>query len=274
MPGEADPLYVLARRTLLDALAALEPHLGSIIVIGAQAVYVHTGPAGLAVAEFTTDADLAVAPEFLAENPDLGDLLEAGGFEPQRDPGMWKTPDGVHLDLLVPDAVAGPGRRGARLPGHSKRAARRAKGIEGALVDSDVHDIGALGSTDDRSIRAAVAGPAALFVAKIHKIAERVDEPNRLVDKDALDVLRILRAIPTARLTERLQRLLDSGIARGVTIEALTLSDGLLGQVGSPGPQMAARASGGLEDPDVVAASLAALWSDLSEQLEARGATR
>jgi hypothetical protein len=267
MPGEPDPLYVLARRALLDGLFALEPHLGSIIVIGAQAVYLHTGPAELAVAEFTTDADLAIAPEFLAENPSLGDLLEAGGFERQLDPGMWRTRDGVHVDLLVPDAVAGPGQRGARLPGHGKRAARRAKGIEGVLVDSDLHDINALDPADDRSIRVAVAGPAALFVAKIHKIAERVGAPDRLVSKDALDVLRIMRAIPTAQLSGGLRGLLDSEIARGVTIEALTFADGLLDDADSPGPQMAARAAGGLEDPDVVAASLAALWSDLSDQL-------
>lgn len=49
MLGEPDPLYVLARQALLDGLAALEPHLNSIVVIGAQAVYLHTGPADLAV---------------------------------------------------------------------------------------------------------------------------------------------------------------------------------------------------------------------------------
>lgn len=114
MPGEPDPLYVLARRALLDGLSALEPHLNSIIVIGAHAVYLHTGPADVAVAEFTTDADLAIAPEFLADNPGLGDLLEAHGFVLQDDPGKWKTADGIQVDLLVPDALAGPGRRGAR----------------------------------------------------------------------------------------------------------------------------------------------------------------
>src|SRR5258708_38547301 len=90
MPGEPDPLYVLARRALLDGLSALDPHLGSIIVIGAQAVYLHTGPAEFAVAEFTTDADLAIAPEFLADNPGLGDLLEADGFTLQDHPACGK----------------------------------------------------------------------------------------------------------------------------------------------------------------------------------------
>lgn len=101
-------------------------------------------------------------------------------------------------------------------------------------------------------------------MAKIHKIAERLDEPDRLVEKDALDVLRLLQAVPTDRLVDGLRRLLDSEVARDVTTEALTLAAELLARPDSPGPLMAAQAAGGLEDHDVVAASLATLWSDLS----------
>jgi hypothetical protein len=36
--------YIEARRTLLDALDALESHRDSLVLIGAQAVYLHTGP--------------------------------------------------------------------------------------------------------------------------------------------------------------------------------------------------------------------------------------
>lgn len=269
MPGEPDPNYVLARRALLDGLMALEPHLASLVVVGAQAVYLHTGSADLAVAELTTDADLAIAPELLAENPNIPDLLEAANFELQDDPGRWKTPDGIQVDLLVPDAVAGPGRRGARLPGHGKKAARRAKGIEGALVDFEVREIGALDPADDRACRVAVASPAALFVAKIHKIAERVDEPDRLVEKDALDVLRLLRTIRTEDLVAGLERLLETDVARAATVEAIALAADLLGTLRAPGPQMAARAAGGLEDPTVVATSLSTLWSDLATAMDA-----
>ncbi|HEX9969618.1 MAG TPA: hypothetical protein VGB03_05725 [Acidimicrobiales bacterium] len=268
MTGEPDPLYVLARRALLDVLAALEPHLDSIILIGAQAVYMHTGQVDLAVAEFTTDADLAIAPEFLADTPSIGDLLEADKFVLQDDPGKWKTADGIQVDLLVPDALAGPGRRGARIPGHGNRVARRSRGIEGALVDSEVRGISALDLADQRSFRVAVAGPAALFVAKVHKISERVNDPDRLVEKDALDVLRILRSAPTQRLAEGFRGLLDSDIAHGVATEGLALATELMSYPDSPGPQMAARAAGGLEDPDVVAASLATLWSDLWNEVQ------
>lgn len=46
MPGAPDPLYVAARRGLLDALDAVSHHLDAVILAGAQAVYIHTGEAG------------------------------------------------------------------------------------------------------------------------------------------------------------------------------------------------------------------------------------
>ncbi len=45
MPGAPDPLYVRPRSALLDVLEALEPHLDAVVLVGAQAVYVHTGKA-------------------------------------------------------------------------------------------------------------------------------------------------------------------------------------------------------------------------------------
>lgn len=268
MRGEPDSLYILARRALLDGLEALEPHLDSLIVIGAQAVYLHTGPAGLAIAEFTTDADLAIAPEFLATEPSIESLLEGGGFELQEDPGKWRTADDIQVDLLVPEALAGPGRRGARLPGHGKRAARRAKGIEGTLVDFETREITALDPTDARSFRVAIAGPAALLVAKIHKIAERVDKPDRLVEKDALDVLRLFRVVPTLDLADGLQRLARDDVAATVTREAIILVRTLVVSPGAPAQRMAARAAGGSEDPTTVARSLQILASDLIDHVE------
>jgi hypothetical protein len=38
-----DELYVIARRVLLDALEALGEHREATILVGAQAVYLHTG---------------------------------------------------------------------------------------------------------------------------------------------------------------------------------------------------------------------------------------
>ena len=56
MSGLPDPLYVQARRVLLDATDALADQLDAIVLVGAQAIYLRTGDADLAVAEYTTDA--------------------------------------------------------------------------------------------------------------------------------------------------------------------------------------------------------------------------
>jgi hypothetical protein len=53
-----DPIYVEARRVLLDALTALAPQGSAVIVAGAQAVYLRAGDADVAVAPYTTDGDL------------------------------------------------------------------------------------------------------------------------------------------------------------------------------------------------------------------------
>ncbi len=82
----------------------------------------------------------------------LAELMNAGGFVPDQHPGSWLSPDGISVDLMVPEALAGAGSRGARLGTHGKRVARRAKGLEGALVDRDRMTIAALDPTDDRSV--------------------------------------------------------------------------------------------------------------------------
>lgn len=134
---ELDPRHVAARRVLLDALTALAPQAGAVIVAGAQAVYLRTGELDLPVAPFTTDGDLALDPSLLVGEPALEALMRGAGFDLVRidghvEPGIWEVvvPVGgidaaVAVDLIVPEGVAvGPGRRGARLGPHGKRAAR------------------------------------------------------------------------------------------------------------------------------------------------------
>ncbi len=263
MPGGPDPLYVMARRALLDALDALRPHLDAVVLVGAQAIYMHTGDADLAVAEYTTDADLALQPEALADGPLLDEILRAGGFTPHEHPGRWLSTEGVYVDLMVPEALAGPGTRGARLGPHGKRAARRAKGLEAALVDRDMHTINALDAADLREATIWVAGPAALLVAKTHKIAERAGAQDRVRDKDALDVLRLLRAVPTDTLAERLAMLESSELAGAVTGEARLQLAELFGGRDAEAVVMAVRAAGNDEDAETIAASLVALVQDL-----------
>lgn len=268
----AEPLYVRARAALLDAADALAVHRNALVLVGAQAIYLHTGDADFAVAEYTTDADFTVAPADLADAPLLADLLGARGFTPREQPGSWLSPDGIYVDLMVPEFLAGPGARGARLGPHGKRAARRAKGLEGALVDRDHRTIGALDPDDGRTVELWVAGPAALLVAKIHKIAERVSNTDRIRDKDALDVLRLLRATATDDLADRVALLRRPDLSSGVTTEAMGQLPRLFGTSDSPGITMAVRAAGAGEDPATIASSMIALTEDLRTALDDRPA--
>ncbi len=86
MPGVPDPLYVRARRALLDAVEALAEHGDALVLVGAQAIYLHTGDTDLAVPEYTTDADFTISPADLADAPLLADLLSAAGFTPASTP--------------------------------------------------------------------------------------------------------------------------------------------------------------------------------------------
>ena len=57
-----DPLYVVARVALLDAFDAIGEQRDTVVLVGAQAIYLHTGDADIAVPPFTTDGDLAIEP--------------------------------------------------------------------------------------------------------------------------------------------------------------------------------------------------------------------
>lgn len=264
--GGSDDLLVRARSVLLDALIALDAHRDSLVVIGAQAVYLHTGSAPVAVAEATKDSDLGVDLRTLGDDPLIEEAMTRAGFthDPLAgQPGSWLSPSGIPVDLMVPDAIAGKGRRSVEAPPHDKRALRRAVGLEAAVVDNTVMTIDALATDDDREVEASVAGPAALLVAKLHKLGERQETPDRLVDKDAYDVYRILVAVAAQDLSAALVGLLVDELAGDVTRAALDLLAQMFGQADSVGSIMAGRAEELVGDPAVVAAACAALAGDL-----------
>ena len=83
------PLMVEARRVLLDALDALADHRGSLVLVGAQAVYLRTDEIALSFsASNTTDAGLAIDPTTLAETPPLAEFDDRGRLRanPTRSP--------------------------------------------------------------------------------------------------------------------------------------------------------------------------------------------
>ena len=265
MVGEHD-LYVRARRILLDALEALEPHRDGIVLVGAQAVYFHAGEADVAVAPFTTDADMALDPANLGAYPTIDTAMRNGGFNPTNQPGHWVKSD-IPVDLMVPEALAGKGSRSADLGVHGRTVARRARGLEGALVDKRVQEIPSLEATDSRKIRVAVAGPGALLVAKLYKISERTNQPGRLPDKDSLDILRLLRGVPSALLVERLLLLKHDELSRETTVAAIGFLRNLFGNRTGVGALAAARALERLEDLNTVTASCEALVEELMARL-------
>jgi len=256
-PTELDPLYVEARRVLLDALAALAPHDTAIVLAGAQAIYLRTGAGDIAVAPYTTDGDLVVDPMLLSAEPEIEAAMMAAGFRlaiadnGHIEPGIWVTesdiggePFLIPVDLIVPEGNAPPGgRRGARLGPHGNKAARRARGLEAALVDKSPMTVSALDPNDRRSVTVDVAGAAALLVAKAHKLHDRVagGKPGRLDDKDAADVVRIMQTTSPTAVGSTLKTLFEHPIAGQPSEDALQYLDELFGRRGAPGIQMAAR---------------------------------
>ena len=269
--------YIEARRVLLDALTALEPHIEAVILVGAQAVYLRTVDRLPALPAYTIDADLLIHPNYLAGEPPLGDAMEAAGFEHAGHPGMWQQRirrpgrEGhvtVPVDLIVPSEIASKaGRRGARLPGaHGKTAARKTRGVEGALLDHDDLEVTALEPDDDRRLVIKVAGVAALLVAKAHKLGERLDEPRRLQSKDAGDVYRLVDATPVAAMATAIRRLLVDSLTMSTTEQALAYLARLFQSASSPGTKLAARALSGVIDPQTVTSIVARYTRELLDQ--------
>lgn len=265
---EYERLHIAARKVLLDALEAAAAYRRSLIVVGAQAVYLRTEGATLALAAFTTDGDIVIDPSHLPSEPALETILAAAGFTRSGQPGSWATTvlvDGreteVEVDFMVPEAVApGSGKRSVVLEGHDRHATRRVYGLEAALVDRGPMRIAAIDPDDHRSVRVAVAGPAALLISKVHKIADRV-ESGRLertpVDKDASDIYRLIQATSVQEMAVGFHLALSADVARPVAEVAMVRLDELFSRRPAAGVDMAIRAIGVAgEAPDTIAAVL------------------
>ena len=271
MEAAPDERTISARKGLLDAVEALGPHSEAVILVGAQAIYTHVGEAGagFAVSPFTYDADIVLDPALLGSDPKIIDAMAGVGFNLTDQPGLYRRESGAQVDLLVPAAVGGPGRRGARLDVHGNRAAMKVHGLEGALVSHAPREISSLVPDSDRSCVIEVAGPAALLVAKMHKISERVDDPLRraTVDKDAFDIYRMLLAVTAAELAAEVRLLQASAVSSEVTSEAMTKFRELFGARSGLGTELVAQHVLGLEDYDFITASSEALSQELLDAM-------
>jgi hypothetical protein len=97
-----------------------------------------------------------------------------------------------------------------------------------------------------------------LLVAKLHKIAERLGS-KRAVDKDALDVLRLLRGVEETQLRAQLAALTRDPRSAVVATEAVGHLRTLFGRDDSAGCIMAGRAAFPAESADLIAKSASIL---------------
>lgn len=120
-------------------------------------------------------------------------------------------------------------------------------------MDHEVRPIRALDADDARVVEVRVASPAALLVAKLHKLGERLGS-RRVQDQDALDVLRLLRGTQTVDVAGRLAALNLDPVAGAATaaavawLEEIFVRRGVVGADGGAG-RRAHRAGG--RDPRV-----------------------
>jgi hypothetical protein len=180
----------------------------ALILVGAQAVYLRSQDADIAVAAFTSDADLGIDRDLLSDLPRLEEVMRDAGFalsdQARPQPGQWfrtveidGEPVKIPVDLLIPELFSATARRrrSVNLPPHDRMAVRKVEGIELAIVDNSVIRIPSLEpDIDSRSTEIKVAGVAALLTAKAYKIHDRsVDpDPRRTSNKDAGDVIRLM----------------------------------------------------------------------------------
>lgn len=121
--------------------------------------------------------------------------MTRAGFARGADPGAWLSRDGVPVDLMIPESMSDPGgRRGGRVPPHSKRALRRATGLEAAIVDHAPITITALEPTDERTRTINVRPRSAARRQAAQARRSRRQQPG------APQRQRRSRRLPTARL--------------------------------------------------------------------------
>lgn len=109
------------------------------------------------------------------------------------------------------------------------------------MIDHDLIEIVALDDSDARRFSVRVAGPAALIVAKVYKLRDRLaaGKADRIADKDAADVYRLMLTVPMSEFLLRLEPILADETARSVCSEAVDLMVQMFGARLADGVRMA-----------------------------------
>lgn len=259
-----------ATSALFEAMLALGPHRNSVILVGAQAVYQHTGKINIAIAEYTRDSDLVLDVSTLADEPEISNLLKTAGFYQTQgaNPGAWLSRKGIPVDLMTPFTFTSGGSRAADISPHKKESARRTPGLEAAIVDNKFMEIRSL-EFGIAPLTMKVAGPAALIIAKAYKIFDRKSSISRLVDKDALDIYRLLLATEGSDLIPVFKRLLSDPTTRATASDGMGYLNEIFILGDEPiGGAMVARALEGLENATVAATAVRILMSEILKPLD------
>ncbi|WP_416961845.1 hypothetical protein [Streptomyces sp. Agncl-13] len=257
--ADEDELNQAARRVLLDALIALEDHSEALTVVGAQAVYLRTQDAVIRSAAYTSDGDISIDPARLGDRPLLEQAMRKAGFTlKDQQSGLWERPEQVgtltvpvEVDLLVPHQLAPQPntKRRTELPPHDSWATKKVPGLEVAAVDRSLMTLASLTAGDSRNVEAYVAGPAALLVAKAFKLDERIRDaekrPDRLSNKDAGDVYRIMAAVPVDEVAAAFTDLRADTRVGDVAAQGLELLRKLFGAAATSGTELAVQALAG-----------------------------
>lgn len=209
-----------SRRLLITTIVALGKHADAMTVVGAHAVHVWVqkkwGPIDM---ESTRDGDIAINPVLIAEDPKIMKIMAEIGLEPARPerPGIYgyvserglSWDQRTTVDLLVPETYAGSKGRSARIPGQEK-AITRAYGLELAIHDRILTRISTTDGEPELSVEVNVAGPAALLIAKAHKVSERLADvekhPDRLRPKDSGDIALLMMVTDGAEMAESMKK--------------------------------------------------------------------
>jgi len=109
--------------------------------------------------------------------------------------------------------------------------------LEPALVDHDPMVLLALEEGDERSTVLNVAGPAAMLVAKLIKLQERLDErraghSDRIKPKDVIDIFRLLVGTTADQLRAGINRHRRSPQAALISTQALAFAEDDLNRPG------------------------------------------
>lgn len=163
------------------------------------------------------------------------------------------------------------GRRGARLGSHGEVAARKIPGLEAAVLDNNILEIASLDNDDDRVVKAKVAGPAALLIAKSHKIQERLEHasrPDRILDKDAGDAYRLMQTSDPGDCARTAARLMEDELIGRSVRSGVEFFINQFKASGTPGTTMAIRYFRGAVPEERVRAICTGFVSEFVRTLE------